>query len=140
MKPLMVLQENPGGERHTNMQRMVHNIERSIYRKIDEKLEGHRTTERVLHHLTRRKHKTSDGPGSSLDAMQDLIDILRPLKRPRLNVIPSYVTYVSTGSRGLVECSNSDFEFPTEEEIQEDIFSKVLYRLLLSMHLYTLLR
>ena len=122
----MVLQENPGGERHTNMQRMVHNIERNLCRKIDEKLEGHRATERVLHHLTRRKHRTSDGPGSSLDAMQDLIDIIRPLKRPRLNVIPSYVTYCKTNSRSLVECSNSDFEFPTEEEIREDLFSKVV--------------
>ena len=124
MKQLVTLQEYRN-EKHTNMQRVVHHIERNICRKIDEKLDGHPTREKVFQHLTRRKHRLSDGPRSSLDALQDLRAVLRPLKRHKSNIIPSYVTYVKVGTQGLVECKNSDLEFPNDEDIQEDMFSKV---------------
>ena len=119
----MTLQEC--NEKHHNMQRIVHHIERNISRKIDENLDGHGAAEKVFQHLTRRKHRSSDGPRDSLDALQDLRAMLRPLKRQRLNVIPTYMTYVKVTARGLEECKNIDFEFPTDEEILENMFCKV---------------
>ena len=126
MKQLMTLQES-NEKTHTNMQRMVHHIERNICRKIDEKLDGHPAKEKVIQHLTRRKHRSSDGPRSSLDAMQDLRDILRRLKRQKSEVIPSYVTSVKVVAQGpgLAKCGEGDFEFPTNEEIREDMFCQV---------------
>ena len=118
IKQLMVLQECD--EKHSNMQRVVRRIER----KIDKKLDGHPAGEKVFYHLTRRRHRSSDGPRSSLDAMQDLRAILRPLKRQRTNIIPSYVTYVKVGTHGLIECKN-DIDFPTDDDIEEDMFDKV---------------
>ena len=125
IKQLKTLQENI--EKHSNMQRVVHHIERKICQKIDEKLDGHSAGEKVFQHLTRRKHRSSDGPRDSLDAQQDLRAMLRPLKRQRLNVIPPYMTYVKVTARGLEECKNSDFDLPTDEEIQEDMFCKVFF-------------
>lgn len=108
------------------MQRVVHHIERNIRRKIDEKFDAQGASERVLHHLTKRKHRSSDGPRDSLDALQDLRAILRPLKRQRTTVMLPYVTYVKLHDNDLKECTNNaEFEFPTNEEIKEDMFNKV---------------
>ena len=107
------------------MQRVVHHIERRIYQKIDEKLGGHPTSEKVLQQLTKRRHRNSDGPKSSLDALQDLRGVLQHVKRHRSNVIPSHITFNKVGAHGLVECKNSDFEFAADEEIREDMFGKV---------------
>ena len=123
MKQLITLQECDEKETHTNMQRVVHDIERNICQKIDAKFD--RASEKVFQQLTRRRHKSNDCLGSSLDAIQDLRAILRPLKRQRSNAIPSYVSCDKVGAHGLVECKDSDLEFPTDEEIQEDMFSKV---------------
>ena len=117
------------------MQRVVHDIECNICQKIDAKFDC--ASEKVLQQLTWRRHKLSDGPGSSLDAMQDLRAILRPLKRQRSNAMPSYVTCGKVGAHGLVKCKDSDLEFPTDKEIQEDMFSKVgLWFMLVEKHLY----
>lgn len=109
------------------MQRVVHHIERNIRRKIDEKFDAQGAGERVLQHLTKRRHRSSDGPRDSLDALQDLRAILRSLKSQRANfsIMIPYVAYVKVGANGLVECGNRDFEFPTHEDIKEDMFCKV---------------
>ena len=115
MRQLLVLQECRS-EKHSHMQRAVHDLGRHIRQKIDEKFDGHRASER-------RKHRNSDGPGSSMDAIQDLRSILKPLKQKGSSVMPSYVTQLKVGTRDL--CKADDMEFPAIEEIEEDMFSKV---------------
>lgn len=126
IEQLEALQESNDTHVHTSMQRVVHHIERRIYQTIDAKLGGHPASERVFHPFTRRKHRDSDGPKSALDALHDLRGVLQHVKRHRSNVIPFHVTFHKVCSTpGLVECKNSDFEFPTDEEIKEDMFHKV---------------
>ena len=110
------------------MQRAVHRFERRFYQTLNAKLGGHPTSERLLQQFTsyRRRHRNSDGPKNVLDALQDLRGVLQHVKRHRSNVIPCHITYSRVGSEGLVECRNSDFEFPADEEIKEDMFCKVL--------------
>ena len=127
IEQLEALQESNDTHVHTNMQRVVHHIERRIYQTIDAKLGGHPTSERMFQQLTRRRYRNSDGPKSVLDALQDLRGVLQHVKRHRSNVIPYHVTFHRLGNTpGLVECKNSDFEFPTDEEIKEDMFHKVM--------------
>ena len=113
MRQLLVLEEC--NVKHSQMQRAVHDIGRNIRQKIDEKWDGHRAGER-------RKHRCSDGP-SSMDAIQDLRTMLRPLKHQRSSIMPSYVTPVQVVENGLRK--TGDMGFPAIEEIEEDMFNKV---------------
>ena len=124
IEQLEALQESNDTYVHSSMQRVVHHIERRIYQTIDAKLGGHPASEKMLQQFTRR-HQNSDGLKSALDALQDLRGVLKHVKRHRSNVIPSHVTFHKVSEVGLVECKNSDFEFPTDEEIKEDMFCKV---------------
>ena len=126
IEQLEALQESNDTHVHTKMQRVVHHLERRFYQTIDATPGGHPTSKRVLQHLTKRRHRNSDGPKSALDALQDLRGVLQHVKQYKSNAIPSHITYSKVGSVGLVECKNSDFEFPTDEEIKEDMFCKVL--------------
>ena len=124
IEQLEALQESNDTYVHTSMQRVVHHIERRIYQTIDAKLGGHPDQQRMFQQF-RRRHRNSDGPKSALDALQDLRGVLKHVKHHRSNVIPSHVTFRKVSDVGLVECKNSDFEFPTDEEIKEDMFCKV---------------
>ena len=115
MKQLLVLQECRN-EKHNQVQRAVHDFQRNLRQKFDEKFDGHRAGER-------RKHRNSDGPGSSMDAIQDLHSILKPLKQQRSTAMPSYGTRLRVGTRDL--CKADDMGYPAIEEIEEDMFSKV---------------
>ena len=133
IEQLEVIQDSNDTHVHTSMQRVVHHLERRLYQTIDAKLGGHPTSERMFQQLTKRRHRNSDGPKSVLDALQDLRGVLQHVKRHRSNVIPCHVTFRKVGSTlGLVECKNSDFEFPTDEEIKEDMFHEVC-RLLVAL-------
>ena len=126
IEQLEALQESNDTHVHTKMQQVVHHLEHRFYQTIDATPGGHPTSERVLQHLTKRRHRNSDGPKSALDALQDLRGVLQHVKRYKSNAISSHITYSKVGSVGLVECKNSDFEFPTDKEINEDMFCKVL--------------
>ena len=125
IEQLEVLQERNEEYVHTSMQRVVHHLERRLYQTIDAKLGGHPTSEKMFQQLTKRRHRNSDGPKSALDALQDLRGVLQHVKRHRSNVIPAHITFHKVNALGLVECKNSEFEFPTNEDIKEDMFRKV---------------
>ena len=126
IEQLEALQKSKDTHVQTSMQQAVHHLEHHFHQTINATLGSHPTSERVLQHLTKRRHKNSDGSKSALDALQDLRGVLQHVKQYKSNAIPSHVTCSKVGSVGLVECKNSDFEFPTDEEIREDMFCKVL--------------
>ncbi len=125
IEQLEALQESNDTYVHTSMQRVVHHIERRIYQTIDARFGGHPASEKVFQQFTRRRYRNSDGPKSVLDALQDLRGVLQHVKCHRSNVISSHITFHKIGTLGLVECKNSDFEYPADEEIKEDMFHKV---------------
>lgn len=125
IEQLAVLQECNETHVHTSVQRVFHHIERRLYQSIDAKLGSNPASERVLQQLAKRRQRNSDGQKSALDALQDLRGILHRVKRQRSNAIPMHMTFSRVGSQGLVECKNSDLEFPSDEEIKEDMFRKV---------------
>ena len=55
----------------------------------------------------------------------DLRTLLRPLKRHRSHVPPSYITYKKLGNGELIECKACDLEFPVDADIHEELFTKV---------------
>ena len=126
IEQLAVLQECNETHVHTSVQRVFHHIERRLYQTIDAKLGSNPASERVLQQLAKRRSRNSDGQKGALDALQDLRGILRCVKRQRSNAIPVHMTFSRVGrGQGLVECKNSDLEFPSDEEIKEDMFKKV---------------
>lgn len=84
----------------------------------------------LIHQSYKPKHepqptevvKTSEP--TVLDALADLRSLICPPRR-QIKKISSYVTCHKVEEWGWIECKEIDFRFPTQEELNTDLFSKV---------------
>ena len=68
------------------------------------------------------------GKPDVLDALADLKLLTIPPRR-KIKQISSYVCCHKIGARGTVECKDIDLRFPENDDLQADLFSKVIFTL-----------